>query len=69
MPRAEPTLLTAVFDDSVVTTVSSVLERLDDPKAELVGMSAAARGRLYLVNEYRAHVFELFRWCWLGTGL
>lgn len=57
------------LDDSVVATVTSVLERFDDPDAELVGIAAAGKGRLYLEDEHRAHVFELFRWYRLGTGL
>jgi predicted nucleotidyltransferase len=57
------------LDESVVATVTSVLERLDDPDAELVGTAAAERGRLYVEDEHRTHVFELFRWYRLGTGL
>lgn len=57
------------LDDSVVATVTSVLERLDDPDAELVGIAAAEKGRPYLEDDHRTHVFELFRWYRLGTGL
>jgi predicted nucleotidyltransferase len=57
------------LDDAVVATVTSVLERFDDPEAELVGIAAAETGRLHVQNERRTHVFELFRWYRLGTGL
>jgi predicted nucleotidyltransferase len=57
------------LDDAVVATVTAVLERLDDPEAELVGTAAAETGRLYVQDEHRTQVFELFRWYRLGTGL
>ena len=49
--------------------VKAVLDRFDDPDAEWVGTAAAERGRIYLEDEHRTHVFELFRWYRLGTGL
>lgn len=57
------------LDDSVAAIVTAVLERFDDPDAELVGIAAAEKGRYYLDDEHRTHVFELFRWYRLGTGL
>jgi predicted nucleotidyltransferase len=57
------------LDDSVVATITSVLVRLDDPDAELVGVAAAEKGRHYLEDEHRTHIFELFRWYRLGAGL
>ena len=57
------------LDDSVGSTAKAVLDRIDDPDAELVGTVVAEKGRVYLEDEHRTHVFELFRWYRLGTGL
>jgi hypothetical protein len=57
------------LDDSVRRTVTAVLDEFDDPDADVVGMTAAEKGRFDADDEQRAHVFELFRWYRLGTGL
>lgn len=59
----------AFLDSAMSRTVSVVLDRFDDPDADVVGLAAAERGRAYVDDEQRAHVFELFRWYRLGTGL
>ena len=57
------------LDASLSTTVTAVLERCDDPDAELVGVVAREKGRLLIDDEDRAEIFELFRWYRLGAGL
>jgi predicted nucleotidyltransferase len=57
------------LDASVAAAVNAVLDRFDDPHAELVATAAADRGRIYLEDEHRTQIFELFRWYRLGTGL
>ena len=57
------------LDDSIRATVSAVLEHFDSPDADVVGIAAAQRGRLYVDDSHREHVFELFRWYRLGAGL
>lgn len=57
------------LDDLVSQTVRAVLARFDEPEADVVTIAAAERGRLYLDDEQRIHVFELFRWYRLGAGM
>ena len=57
------------LDDSSSSTVKAVLDQLDDPDAELIGTAAAEGGQIYLEDQRRTQVFELFRWYRLGTGL
>jgi predicted nucleotidyltransferase len=58
-----------LLDASIGLTVSSVLDRFDDPDAHVVGIAAAESGAAWVDDDRRAHVFELFRWYRRGTGL
>lgn len=58
-----------LLDDAISQTVASVLARFDGPDAQLVGVAAAERGRAFVDDELRAHVFELFRWYRRGLGI
>lgn len=57
------------LDEDTGAAVCAVLDRFTDADADVVGIAAAERGRLYVDDEQRAEVFELFRWYRLGTGL
>lgn len=58
-----------LLDDAINDAVQRVLARLDAPDAQLVGVAAAERGRAFVDDELRAHVFELFRWYRRGVGI
>jgi predicted nucleotidyltransferase len=58
-----------LLDASITHTVRDVLDRFDEPDAHVVGIAMAEGGRTWVDDDRRAHVFELFRWYRLGTGL
>lgn len=57
------------LDAPLRQTVPTILDRFDEPDADVVGIATAEKGRLYVDDEQRAVTFELFRWYRLGTGL
>ena len=57
------------LDVALSNTVRAVLDRFDEPEADVVGIAAGERGRGLIEDEDRADIFELFRWYRLGTGL
>ena len=57
------------LDAPLRRTLPALLDRFDDADADVVGIAAGEKGRLYLDDEQRAETFELFRWYRLGTGL
>jgi len=58
-----------LLDPSTSKAVTAVLDRFDDPDAHLVSLAAAESGRRWVDDDRRSHVFNLFRWYRLGTGL
>jgi len=58
-----------LLDGAIVQAAGSVLARFDDPDAPIVGIAAAERGRAFVDDELRAHVFELFRWYRRGLSI
>lgn len=57
------------LDAALSTTVRAVLDRFNEPAADIVGKAASDRGRGFIDDESRTAIFELFRWYRLGTGL
>jgi len=57
------------LDPSVRAAAQPVLERFDDPDADVVGIAARENGRLLPDEAYRNGVAERFRWYRLGAGL
>ena len=57
------------LDESVSETVTTVLDRFDDPEATVVGVVAGEMGGIIVEDEHRLEIFDLFRWYRLGTGL
>jgi len=57
------------LDAALSNTVRAVLDRFDQPEADVVGIAAGERGRGLVEDEHRTEIFELFRWYRLGTGL
>jgi predicted nucleotidyltransferase len=57
------------LDAGTAAAVGPVLQSLADPDADVVGLAAAERGRLFVDDDNRVHVFELFRWYRLAAGL
>ena len=57
------------LDAPLRQTVTAILDRFDDPDADVVGIATAEKGRLYVDDEGRTKTFELFRWYRLGAGL
>ena len=57
------------LDESVSETVTTVLDRFDNPDATVIGVVARETGRIIVEDEHRLEIFELFRWYRLGTGL
>ena len=58
------------LDESVSETVTTVLDRFDNPEGTVVGVVARGTGRFIVDDEHRLEeTFELFRWYRLGTGL
>ena len=49
--------------------VTAILDRFDEPDADVVGIATGEQGRLYVDDEGRTKTFELFRWYRLGAGL
>lgn len=56
------------LDAALSTTVRAVLDRFNEPGADVVGIAASDRGRGF-IDDSRTAIFELFRWYRLGTGL
>ena len=57
------------LDGLLRLTVAAVLDRFDEPDADIVGIVAREEGRGLAEDEHRFEIFELFRWYRLGTGL
>jgi predicted nucleotidyltransferase len=57
------------LDAPLRETLPAILDRFDDPAADVVGIAAGEKGWLYLDDEERTKTFELFRWYRLGAGL
>jgi len=57
------------LDSALSNAVRAVLDRFDEPEADVVGIAAGERGRGLVEDEHRTEIFELFRWYRLGTGL
>jgi predicted nucleotidyltransferase len=55
-------------DDRLKTTVRIVLDRFDNPNADVVSLVARENG-LFIDDQDRIRIFELFRWFRLGGGL
>jgi predicted nucleotidyltransferase len=56
------------LDDALGKTVTAVLDRFDDPDAEVVGIVARETGPRFVDDGHRAEIFERFRWFRVGTG-
>lgn len=57
------------LDAPLSQTVTAILDRFDDPDADVVGIATREKGPLYIDDEGRTKTFELFRWYRLGAGL
>jgi predicted nucleotidyltransferase len=57
------------LDEALSQAVTSVLDRFDEPDAEVIGIVAREQGWGLLEHEQRAEIFDRFRWYRLGTGL
>lgn len=57
------------IDTSVRQSATAILDRFDEPDADVVGIATGEKGRLYIDDEERTQTFELFRWYRLGAGL
>jgi len=57
------------LDAPLRRTLPVLLDRFDDPDADVVAIAVGEKGRLYLDDEQRTETFELFRWYRLGTGM
>ena len=57
------------LDASVRQAVTAILDRFDEPDADVVGIATGEKGRLYVDDDERTKTFELFRWYRLGAGL
>ena len=57
------------LDKPLRQAVTAILDRFDDPDADVVGIATGEKGRLYVDDEGRTQTFELFRWYRLGAGL
>ena len=57
------------LDAALSNTVRPVLDRFDEPEADVVGIAAGERTRGVVEDQHRTEIFELFRWYRLGTGL
>ncbi len=57
------------LDGALSTAVGAVLDRFDEPEADVVGIAAGERRRGMIEDQRRTEIFELFHWYRLGTGL
>ncbi len=57
------------LDAPLRQAVTSILNRFDDPYADVVGLATGEKGRLYVDDEGRSQTFERFRWYRLGLTL
>lgn len=57
------------LDVELSSTVRAVLDRLNEPEADVVGIAASERRQGMTEDQPRIENFELFRWYRLGTGL
>ena len=57
------------LDVALSNTVRAVLDRFDEPEADVIGIAAGERSQGMIEDEDRTEIFELFRWYRLGTGL
>ncbi len=56
------------LDKSLRDTVAGVLDRFNDPDADVIGMIARENRRILIEDEERVQIFEHFRWYRLGVG-
>ncbi len=56
-------------DPPVHAAASTVLDQFDSPDARIVATVAGAQGRVFVEDEQRTEIYELFRWFRLGLGL
>ena len=57
------------LDAALSSTVTAVLDRFDEPEADVVGIAAGERRQGMIEDQHRTEIFELFRWYRFGTGL
>jgi hypothetical protein len=57
------------LDKPLRDAVTSVLDRFSDPDADVIGIIAREKGRVWIEDDERAQIFEHFRWYRLGTDL
>jgi predicted nucleotidyltransferase len=57
------------LDVALSNTARAVLNRFDEPEADVVGIAAGERRPGMIEDQHRTEIFELFRWYRLGTGL
>ena len=57
------------FSASVADSVRPVLDRFDSPDAALVGLLASQEGRMFVEDEDRDEIFNLFRSFRMAAGL
>ncbi len=57
------------LDGALSATVRTVLDRFNEPDADVVGIAAGERRWGLIEDEHRQEIFELFRWYRFGTGL
>jgi predicted nucleotidyltransferase len=57
------------LDAPLRQVVTTLLDRFDEPDADVVRIAIAEKGRLYVDDEERTKAFDLFRWYRRGTGL
>ncbi len=51
-----------LLDAALSHAVRGVLDRFDEPNADVVGIAMGGPGRAWADDDQRAHVFELFSW-------
>ena len=56
------------LDPPVRAATSSVLDQFDSPDARIVATVAGAQGRVFVEDEQRTEIYELFRWFRLGLS-
>jgi hypothetical protein len=57
------------LDRPLSEAVRNVLDRFDSPDGDVVGIVAHEKGRLFVEDDDRVEIFEMFRWFRLGSGI
>lgn len=57
------------LDESLSRAARTVLDRFNDPDADVAGMVAREKNQFVVDDEHRIEILDLFRWYRLGTGL